>query len=105
MLSYARAQAMLGLACSDKYCTHLLLRSCIYYGINTFILQVTVPVALKPRSGHSAVIFGSGPKVKIIVLFGGLYNKLYLTDTTLLLLGKYTVYIYPVPDYLPHMPI
>ena len=42
----------------------------IHYDIVLF-LQVTLPVAITPRWGHSAVVFGSGASFRVVVLFGG----------------------------------
>ena len=57
----------------------------------TIIVQVTLPTAITQRCGHSAVMFGSGPHFRVIVLFGG--NDLNgaahaISETTLLLLCK-----------------
>ena len=55
-------------------------------------LQVTLPVAITPRYGHSAVVFGSGASFRVVVLFGGYYYPPgYLSKTTLLLLGECTI--------------
>ena len=54
-------------------------------------LQVTLPVAITPRCGHSAVVFGTGPSFRVVVLFGGETSSGYLSETTLLLLGEYTI--------------
>jgi len=56
------------------------------------LLQVTLPVAITPRRRHSAVVFGYGPTFKVVVLFGGDDSSYNLkTETTLLLLGEYTL--------------
>ena len=54
-------------------------------------LQVTLPVAITPRRGHSAVVFGSGASFRVVVLFGGQNLSDYLSETTLLLLGECTI--------------
>ena len=52
-------------------------------------LQVTLPVPIAPQWGHSAVVFGSGPGFRVVVLFGGRSSSLEeVSETTLLLLGK-----------------
>ena len=55
-------------------------------------LQVTLPVAITPRYGHSAVVFGSGANFRFVVLCGGV-NSSYaeISETTLLLLGECTI--------------
>ena len=50
-------------------------------------MQVTLPDAIRPRFGHSAVMFESGEDFRVVVLFGGLHEG-HLTETTLLLFGK-----------------
>ena len=55
-------------------------------------LQVTLPVAITPRWGHSAVVFGSGASFRIVVLFGGLNSShIKISETILLLLGECTI--------------
>ena len=56
------------------------------------LLQVTLPVAITPRGGHSAVVFGSGASFRIVVLFGGQNMLGYLSETALLMLGECTIY-------------
>ena len=43
---------------------------------------------MSPRAGHSAVMFGSGPDFRLVVLFGGQHGG-HLSETTLLLLGEH----------------
>lgn len=60
------------------------------------ILQISLPAEITPRQGHSAVIFGSGPDFKLIVLFGGnetVYLSGVISQTTLLLLCKTNNYM------------
>ena len=57
----------------------------------TIILQVTLPTAITQRCEHSAVIFGTGPDFRVIVLFGGDDSDdaaRAISETTLLLLSK-----------------
>ena len=55
----------------------------------TILLQVT---AITQRQAHSAVVFGSGPHFRVIVLFGGSTSDLLdptpISETTLLLMSK-----------------
>ena len=50
-------------------------------------LQVSLPTNITGRCGHSALVFGTGPDFRVVVLFGG-YNKqdVPISETTLLLL-------------------
>ena len=50
-------------------------------------LQVSLPTNITGRYGHSAVVFGTGPDFRVVVLFGG-YNGQHvpISETTLLLL-------------------
>ena len=50
-------------------------------------LQVSLPTNITGRCGHSAVVFGTGPDFRVVVLFGGI-NETYdeISETTLLLL-------------------
>lgn len=50
-----------------------------------------MPVEIKPRLGHSAVVFGCGTGFKVMVLFGGSRGS-HLSETTLLLLSESTLY-------------
>lgn len=43
---------------------------------------------MRPRVSHSAVMFGSGPDFRVVVIFGGEHGG-SLSDTTLLLIGRY----------------
>ena len=57
----------------------------------TIILQVTLPTAITQRYKHSAVIFGTGPDFRVIVLFGGvsfIYSSDVISETALLLMSK-----------------
>ena len=52
-------------------------------------LQVSLPTNITGRYGHSAVVFGTGPDFRVVVLFGGknetsMYDE--ISETTLLLL-------------------
>lgn len=60
-----------------------------YYTYINF-LQVALPVQITPRYGHSAVVFGSGPSFRVVVLFGGKRSVVgdIISETTLLLLGE-----------------
>jgi len=60
-------------------------------------LQVTLPVAITPRYGHSAVVFDSGASSRVVVLFGGNktgFSSGIISETTLLLLGECTIICY-----------
>ena len=50
-------------------------------------LQVSLPTNITGRYGHSAVVFGTGPDFRVVVLFGGM-NKRHdpISETALLLL-------------------
>ena len=50
-------------------------------------LQVSLPTDITERYAHSAVVFGTGPDFRVVVLFGG-YNETrnVISETTLLLL-------------------
>ena len=57
----------------------------------TNILQLTLPTHLTKRYEHSAVVFGTGPDFRVIVLFGGNdsnFGTHVISETTLLLLCK-----------------
>ena len=56
-------------------------------------LQVTLPEDLVSRCGHSATAFGSGGSFRVVVLFGGHNRDAYLSETTLLLMGKCAIYL------------
>ena len=66
-----------------------------------FTLQLSLPTAITERSGHTAVLFGTGVDFRVAVLFGGT-NKSNdnISETTLLLLCKssfiYTVSLFDV---------
>ena len=61
----------------------------LYTSLLPLFLQVTLPVPIAPRWGHSTVVFGSGPGFRVVVLFGGRSSSLEeVSETTLLLLGK-----------------
>ena len=52
-------------------------------------LQVSLPTNITGREGHSAVVFGTGPDFRVVVLFGGINGvnwRRYISETTLLLL-------------------
>ena len=56
-------------------------------------LQVTLPVAITPREGHSAVVIGSGPSFRVVVLFGGNNSsEEVISETNLLWISEYTSY-------------
>ena len=74
--------------------------------IYTLILQMTLPTGITQRYGHSAVVFGSGPDFRVVVLFGGIdssFGTHAISDTTLLLLCKLNVHISPVYIELKHV--
>ena len=57
----------------------------------TIILQVTLPTAITQRFRHTAVLFGTGPDFRVIVLFGGDDSAGVahaISETTLLLMSK-----------------
>ena len=55
----------------------------------TIILQVTLPTRITQRYGHSVVMFGTGPNLRVLVIFGGRNGKRQLiSETTLMLLCK-----------------
>ena len=50
-------------------------------------LQVSLPTNITERFGHSAVVFGTGPDFRVVVLFGGKAKAHKpISETTLLLL-------------------
>ena len=52
---------------------------------------MTLPTGITQRYGHSAILFGTGPDVRVVVLFGGIDSHLgmdAISETTLLLLCK-----------------
>ena len=50
-------------------------------------LQVSLPTNITGRYGHSAVVFGTGPDFRVVVLFGGrTTGHIEISETTLLLL-------------------
>lgn len=50
-------------------------------------VQVSLPADMTRRWGHSAVAFGTGPDMRVIVIFGGINeHRAYISETTLLLL-------------------
>lgn len=55
-------------------------------------LQLKLYIPIKPRYGHSAVMFDLGPQLRMVVLFGGSMKEGYYlkhtSETTLLWLGK-----------------
>ena len=53
-------------------------------------VQVTLPQEMEPRLWHTATVFGSGPKFRIAVMFGGKRRLVGdpIADTTLLHLGE-----------------
>ena len=61
--------------------------SCFIHLHPSLLLQVTLPVQIQPRLGHSAVVFGYKPGFRVVVLFGG-NRGCNLSQTTLLLLGE-----------------
>jgi len=68
-----------------------------------FFLQVSLPVAITSRCGHSAVVFGNGASFRVMVLFGGYnYQSGYLSETTLLLLGEYIQYLLVLSPHRLH---
>ena len=57
----------------------------------TIILQMALPTGITQRYRHSAVVFGSGPDFRVVVLFGGIdsnFGQHAISETTLLLLCK-----------------
>ena len=71
------------------YCSHMYM-SCIL-----FFLQVTLPVAITPRRGHSAVAFICGPSFRVVLLFGGSTSGFVggvISETTLLFWGECTTF-------------
>lgn len=64
---------------------------CERYNISLFLcahLKVTPPEVKVLGRGRSATVFGSGPNLRVVVLFGGgLSNRLY-SQTTLYILGE-----------------
>ena len=51
--------------------------------------QVSLPTNITGRYAHSAVVFGTGPDFRVVVLFGGrtiAYVVSEISETTLLLL-------------------
>ena len=58
------------------------------------LLQITPSELITPREGHSAVVFGSKPDFRVVVLYGGSMSwssREVMSKTTLLLLGKYAI--------------
>ena len=58
---------------------------------------MTLPTGITQRYTHSAVVFGSGPDFRVVVLFGGIdsnFGTHAISDTTLLVLCKLPVYMY-----------
>jgi len=52
-------------------------------------LQITLPAAITPRYGHSALVFDCGPSFRVVVLFGGANTTIRaMSETTLLFLVK-----------------
>ena len=50
-------------------------------------LQVSLPTNITGRYAHSAVVFGTGPDFRVVVLFGGrTTGHIEISETTLLLL-------------------
>ena len=71
-------------------CTTNILQSRVVYissSISLF-LQVSLPVDITQRRGHSAIVFGCEPSFRVVVLFGGYDGVTYFSETTLLLLGE-----------------
>ena len=51
-------------------------------------LQLSLPVAITPRWGHSATVFSCGTSFRVVVFFGGVKpSEDELSETTLLFLG------------------
>ena len=59
--------------------------ACFVYYIQ---LQMYLPTKITQQYGHSAVVFGTGPDFRVVVLFGGKEGPqdCPLSETTLLLL-------------------
>ena len=72
-----------------------LMNQCKYMQIfcTCILMQITLPVQITARYGHSAVVFGSGASFRVVVLFGGRVSVVGIVtaETTLLLLGEWTI--------------
>ena len=77
---------------------------CSVYTCLTFFLQVPLPTNITGRYGPSAVVFGTGPDCRVVVLFGGRAKDYYgsvMSETTMLILSKWLskiTYMYTVWD-------
>ena len=56
-------------------------------------VQVTLPQEMGPRLGHTATMFGSGPNLRMVVMFGGMREFIGgpIAEKTILRLGECTV--------------
>ena len=71
------------------------------YSLVPLLLQLSLPVAIKSRYGHSAIVFGYEPTFRVAVFFGGKesLSSGELFKTTLLLMDMVLIHI-PEEDSL-----